>query len=108
MEGGRPWQKQYSEILCMQPPYRQVISIPVPAEGEGSIRKWTTSALSAQGPFPSAHAHRQHLQGRQWPGSSDRQEVTLYLHIGLLAPLYQLVEGWGTQVVVHMGRVEPL
>lgn len=41
----------------MQPPYRQVISIPVPAEGEGCIRKQSTSAPSAQGPFPSAHAH---------------------------------------------------
>lgn len=36
------------------------------------------------------------------------RQATRYLQIGLLAPLHQLVEGWGAQVVVHMGRVEPL
>lgn len=31
-----------------------------------------------------------------------------YLYVCLLAPLYQLVEGWCAQVIVDMGRIEPL
>lgn len=69
--------------------------------------------FSSQRPRPlplCTCTHRQHLQGRQWPGNflQAGRQATLYLHIGLLAPLHQLVEGWGAQVVVHMGRVEPL
>lgn len=50
--------------------------------------------------------HGQLLQGRQLCRAG--RQTTDYLQVGLLAPLHQLVEGWGAQVVVHMGRVEPL
>lgn len=58
--GERPWKKQYHEVLCMQPPHRQVISILVPAEGW--ISQQIVSATSTPGPFPSAQ--RQYLQAK--------------------------------------------
>lgn len=36
------------------------------------------------------------------------QPVMDVLQVDLLAPLHQLVEGWGAQVVVHMRGIEPL
>ena len=79
----------------------------VPAEGEGRIRRWAGSAAGAHGPYPSAHTHTPR-QATAWQRGQAGSRAPHYLQVGLLAPLHELVEGWGAQVVVHVGRVEPL
>lgn len=58
--------------------------------------------------LPAQHMHTQAVPTGQAVAQQAGRHTTCYLQVDLLAPLHQLVEGWGAQVVVHMRGVEPL
>lgn len=87
--GKRLWKKQYNEVVCMHSQYWQVMPFLIAPEGEGCIRQWTSSAISTQGPFSSAHAHTDSTC-RQ--GSFDSQEGRP--HITCIYACWHLCTSW--------------